>query len=292
MAQAASHRHFIQIQCSGLLPPHLHSLRYDPSPPPLPERRAGASKDANTISFDGSLSRSPHRRDNTPSPRRRMSVLVPIIHLFGGENGEDVVGKVHMDEQEKGLGWARLMAMNLTVTMTRDKSKQEKQHPAVPQSTNAHSSSTASCITSPPWIITSDINIPLTQKFRPGDGGLVISRDADGYDESNGNKFRIRSGKGKGTGVGTTCGPDRAVHGAAILPLPAVPHPQLVRRQLSIHHESDGAGEREDGLKPGTSSRETDTDCLIDPSTSSMQAITLQMCGNGIVEVREDCNLG
>ena len=47
----------------------------------------------------------------------------------------------------------------------------------------------------------------------------------------------------------------------------------------------------------GTSGGRTNTSCLIDPNgptslTSSRPLITLQMCGNGIVEEGEDCDPG
>ncbi|KAJ7585607.1 Metallo-peptidase family M12-domain-containing protein [Mycena floridula] len=45
-------------------------------------------------------------------------------------------------------------------------------------------------------------------------------------------------------------------------------------------------------LMAGTSGGQTNTTCLVDPSTSSVQTITLQMCGNGIVEPGEDCDPG
>ena len=47
----------------------------------------------------------------------------------------------------------------------------------------------------------------------------------------------------------------------------------------------------------GTSGGPTNTSCLIDPNaptslTTAKQVITLQMCGNGIVEAGEDCDPG
>lgn len=44
-------------------------------------------------------------------------------------------------------------------------------------------------------------------------------------------------------------------------------------------------------LMQGNSGSETDTTCLLDPD-SSRTVISLQMCGNGIVEAGEDCDPG
>ncbi|ESK98122.1 zinc metalloprotease [Moniliophthora roreri MCA 2997] len=45
-------------------------------------------------------------------------------------------------------------------------------------------------------------------------------------------------------------------------------------------------------LMKGVQGGKTDTTCLIDPSDSTRQTISLQMCGNGIVEEGEDCDPG
>ncbi|KAL4268185.1 Zinc metalloprotease [Pleurotus pulmonarius] len=45
-------------------------------------------------------------------------------------------------------------------------------------------------------------------------------------------------------------------------------------------------------LMSGTGSGRTNTSCLIDPSQSTRATISLQMCGNGIVESGEDCDPG
>ncbi|EEB89397.1 hypothetical protein MPER_12507, partial [Moniliophthora perniciosa FA553] len=45
-------------------------------------------------------------------------------------------------------------------------------------------------------------------------------------------------------------------------------------------------------LMKGVQGGKTDTTCLIDPSDSTRQTISLQMCGNGIVEAGEDCDPG
>ena len=45
-------------------------------------------------------------------------------------------------------------------------------------------------------------------------------------------------------------------------------------------------------LMSGTGSGRTNTSCLIDPSESTRATISLQMCGNGIVESGEDCDPG